>query len=92
MKVSLKLDADDQERIAQEEREKLTLVAKQAQTPKWERSPSEIADDIASDFFQVASLNHADLRRQVIKEIEAERVVARYYMSQMGRWWSRLNK
>ena len=51
-------------------------------------SPSEIADDIAINFFPVASLSHADLRRHIIKAIEDEREVTKHYMTQIGRWWS----
>lgn len=60
------------------------------QTPKWEQSPAEIASDIANEFYPAASIFHADLRRQIIKAIEAEREVAKHYMTQMGRWWERL--
>lgn len=60
------------------------------QTPKWEQSPAEIASEIANNFYPVTSTFHADLRRQIIKAIEAEREVTRYYMVQMGRWWDRL--
>lgn len=60
------------------------------QTPKWEQSPEQIASEIAGGFYQVTSLFHADLRRQIIKAIEAEREVTKHYMTQMGRWWERL--
>ncbi len=60
-----------------------------AQTPKWEQPPSGIASEIAGKFYPVASLQHADLRRQIIKAIEAEREVARHYMTQMGRHWEK---
>lgn len=59
-------------------------------TPKWEQSPEQIASEIADGFYQVTSLFHADLRRQIIKAIEEEREVAKHYMTQMGRWWERL--
>ena len=59
------------------------------QTPKWDQSPSEIALEIASRFYPIASLQHADLRRQIIKAVEAEREVATHYMTQMGRWWEK---
>lgn len=59
-------------------------------TPKWEQSPAEIASEIANEFYPVTSIFHADLRRQIIKAIEAEREVAKHYMTQMGRWWERL--
>ncbi len=58
-----------------------------SQTPKWEQSPSEIASEIAGEFYPVVSLQHADLRRKIIKAIEAEREVTRHYMTQMGRHW-----
>ncbi len=61
-------------------------------TPKWEKYPGQIASDIAGEFYPVASLFHADLRRQIIKVIEAEREVTKHYMTQMGRWWERLGK
>lgn len=48
--------------------------------------PEEIADEIADQFFSVASLFHADLRRRIIRAIEDERKVTRYYATQMGRW------
>ncbi len=86
----MKLDADDQEGIAQKERGKIERAATRAQTPKWEKSPNEIASGIANDFYIVTSLNNADLRRQIIKAIEAEREVTEHYMNQMGRWWARL--
>ncbi len=44
-------------------------------TPKWEKSPEKTA---------------SDLRRQIIKAIEAEREVTKHYMTQIGRWWRRL--
>ena len=56
-------------------------------TPKWKKSPSEIGSDIAGDFYPVTSLSHADLRRQIVLAIEAEREVTRHYMTQMGRFW-----
>ena len=87
----MKLDADDQERLRLEEMEKIKNTAKKGNTPRWEQSPSEIADDIATSFFPVTSLSHAALRRHIIKAIEAERKVAEHYMTQMGRWWSNLN-
>lgn len=58
-------------------------------TPKWEKSASEIGNEIASNFYPVTSLFHADLRRQIIEAIEAEREVTKHYMTQMGRWWER---
>jgi hypothetical protein len=87
-----KLDADDQEQLAQTDAEKIKVALEQSQTPKWEKLPSEIASEIANDFYPVTSLSHADLRRQIIKAIEAEREVAKHYMTQMGRWWERLGK
>lgn len=60
-----------------------------SQTPKWEQSPSEIASKIAGEFYSVVSLQHADLRRKIIKVIEAEREVTRHYMTQMGRHWEK---
>lgn len=83
-----KLDADDQEAMAQAQAE--GIKAALTPTPKWEKSPSEIASDIADQFYQVASLFHADLRRQIISAIEEERSVTLHYMTQMGRWWERL--
>ena len=58
----MKLDADDQEILKQEEMEKIKNAAKKSNIPKWEQSPSEIAADIATNFFPVVSLSHADLR------------------------------
>lgn len=58
-------------------------------TPKWDKSPEEIADEIVDQFFVIASLQHADLRRQIIRAIEAERKVAKHYMAQIGRWWAK---
>jgi len=55
-------------------------------TPKWTQSPSEIASAIADQFYQVTSLFHADLRRQIIEAIETEREVTMHYMTHMGRW------
>jgi hypothetical protein len=59
-------------------------------TPKWEKSPAEIALDIANNFYPVTSTFHTELKRQIIEAIEAEREVARHYMTQVGRWWERL--
>lgn len=87
-----KLDADDQEQLAQTDAEKIKVALEQSQTPKWEKSPEEIASEIVDEFYPVASTFHADLRRQIIKAIEAEREVAKHYMTQMGRWWERLEK
>lgn len=57
-----KLDADDQEQLAQ--------------TPKWEKSPEEIAQTIANNFYTDIEFFHADLKWQIIiKVIEAEREV-----------------
>jgi hypothetical protein len=33
-----------------------------------------------------------ELKQMIVKAIEAEREVALHYMTQMGRWWARLNK
>jgi hypothetical protein len=85
-----KLDANDQEQLAQAEAAKIKATLQQSQTPKWDKSPAEIGSEIASNFYPVASIFHADLRRQIIKAIEAEREVAKHYMTQMGRWWERL--
>ena len=87
-----KLDADDQEQLAQVSAEKIKAVLEQSQTPKWRKSPSEIASDIANEFYPATSIFHADLRRQIIKAVEAEREVTMHYMTQMGRWWERLGK
>lgn len=82
-----KLDADDQEEIFQAKSKKIkdALEKSTAPTPKWEQSPAEIGNEIASNFYQVTSLFHADLRRQIRDVIEAEREVAKHYMTQMGR-------
>lgn len=85
----LKLDADDQQQELECQKAEIEAAIKKAQTPRWEKSPSEIASWIAEGFFLVDSLQHADLRRQIIATIEAEREVAKYYMTQMGRWWER---
>ena len=85
-----KLDADDQEQLAQAQAE-IKAIPEKPQTPKWEKSPEQIGSEIANEFYPVASLFHADLRRQIIKAIEAEREVTRHYMTQMGRWWERFN-
>jgi hypothetical protein len=53
----------------------------------FERSPSEIASEIADDFYPVASLQHADLRRRITRAIEAERKFTEHYIKQLGRWW-----
>lgn len=37
------------------------------------KSPSEIASEIADDFYPITSLQHADLRRRIIEAIETER-------------------
>ena len=63
-----------------------------APTPAISRASNEIADHIADQFFQVTSLFHADLRRQIMRAIDAERDVTRYYINQMGRWVSESNK
>ncbi len=60
-------------------------------TPKWDQSPAEIGSEIASSFYPTASLSHSALKREIIKAIEAEREVAKHYMTQMGRWWEKLN-
>ena len=62
------------------------------QTPKWDKSPSQIGSDIANEFYPTTSLFNADLRRQITKAIEAEREVIRHYMTQMGRWWEKSQK
>ncbi|MHC4489680.1 MAG: hypothetical protein ACYSW7_10985 [Planctomycetota bacterium] len=85
-----KLDAADQEQLAQAEAEKIKSALENSQTPKWDKSPGEIGSEIASNFYPVTSLLHSDLRRQIIKAIEAEREVTKHYMTQMGRWWERL--
>lgn len=85
-----KLDADDKEQLAQGQVDKIKAALEKPQTPKWEKSPERIGSEIANQFYPVASIFHADLRRQIIKVIEAEREVTKYYMTQMGRWWDRL--
>ena len=52
----------------------------------WDEPPNVVASRIADQFFPVASLQHADLRRQIEKQITREREVARHYLMQMGRW------
>lgn len=52
----------------------------------WDKPANQIASEIADQFFPVVSLQHADLRRQIIAVIEAERKFARHYMHQMGQW------
>ncbi len=79
-----KLDVNDQEQMAQADTEE------KSQTPKWEKSPAKIASEIAGEFYPVTSLFHANLMRQIITAIEAEREVTKHYMTQMGRWWERL--
>ncbi len=59
-------------------------------TPKWDKSPAEIGSEIASSFYPATSLSHSALRREIVKAIEAEREVTKHYMTQMGRWWERL--
>lgn len=54
-------------------------------TPKWDQSPAEIGSEIASSCYPATSLAHSALRREIIKAIEAEREVAKHYMTQMGR-------
>lgn len=50
-----------------------------------------VASRIADQFFQVTSLFHADLRRQIMRALEAERKVTEYYINQMGRWVDKCN-
>jgi len=50
------------------------------------RSSNEIADEIAGQFFEVGSLAHADLGRQIMRAIEAERKIARHNDARVGRW------
>ncbi len=64
-------------------------MANQAQTPKWDQSHEEIGSEIASEFYPVTSLFHADLMLRINAVIEAEREVTKHYMTQMGRWWER---
>jgi len=93
LKVSLKLDADDQEKMAQEEREKLASAAKQAQTPKWDKSPNEVAIEVIGRFARrITAADREDLIQKITEAIEAERKVTAHYMTQMGRWWARLNE
>lgn len=72
--------------------EEISKSSPKKQTPKWEKSPEEISSEIADEFYQVTSLFHADLRREIIKAIEAEREVTHHHMTQMGRWVERLKK
>jgi hypothetical protein len=74
-----KLDANDQEQLARAGAKKTKAALEQAQIPKWEKSPEQIASEIANEFYPVASLFHADLKYRIIKVIEAER-----------EWWERL--
>lgn len=107
-----RMDADDQEKEAQEQFmgvERLMSVLEKAKlnaelaatfkpTPKWEKSPSEIATDIVGDrlppngILPIGDVAHAKMRQRIIEAIEAEREVALHYMTQMGRWWARLGK
>lgn len=68
-----KLDADDQEAMAQAQARTIKAAMERSLIPKAQKSAAEIAGAIANEFFPVASLQHADLRRQIIKAIEAER-------------------
>lgn len=90
---SLKLDADDQEQEAQRERERLTSATKQAQTPKWDKSPNEIAIEIIGIYhLPITAVDWEGLTQKIIEAIEAEREVTKHYMTQMGRWWAKLNE
>lgn len=55
-------------------------------THPWDEPPNAVASRIADQFYPVTSLQHADLRRQIERQIAAERGVARHYLMQMGRW------
>ena len=90
----MKLDADDQEQMAQEEREKLASAAKQAQTPKWDKSPNEVAIEIIGRYSLPGDIavDWGGLTQKITEAIEAERKVTAHYMTQMGRWWARLNE
>ena len=58
-------------------------------THPWDEPPNAIASRIADQFYPVTSLQHAQLRREIIQQIELERDVARHYLMQMGRWVAR---
>jgi len=55
----------------------------------WDKPPNQIASEIADQFFPVTSLSNAELRRLIMRQIEAEREIATHYMHQMGRWVAR---
>lgn len=78
----LKLDADDQEKEFEKQAQKIKdAIAglEQKRVKKnliWPTSASVIANDIASEFFRVTSLFHADLRRMIIEALEEDRKIA----------------
>jgi len=75
----LKMDADDQEEEFEKTRKEIQksidkLKWKRTRVrPDWPVSASAIAGDIASQFFQITSLFHADLRRMIADAIEEDR-------------------
>jgi len=60
-------------------------------SPQIPDEPNTVASRIADQFFEVTSLFHADLRRQIEDALEAERALTEYYICQMGRWVKQYN-
>ena len=58
----------------------------------WDEPPNVIGSRIADQFYPVTSLQHAQLRREIIQQIERERQIALHYLNQMGRWVYRARK
>lgn len=76
--MELKLDADDQAALAEAEIEAIRASIAKGNEALDDlmlnrKAPGGIASKIAAEFFPVASLFHADLRRLIMSAIEAER-------------------
>lgn len=56
-------------------------------TPTWTQTPEEIADEIQEQYLFLG--DEEQLRDMIVDAINDERAVARYYMTQMGRWWKK---
>ena len=86
--IELKMDANDQERFFEVQREKLLdalqkSVVIKIEKPTYPKAASIVASGIASNFYSPASLFHADLRRMISKAIEEDRGIALKHLEKL---------